>query len=290
MLDKVQLRPVEKYELKDLKDLLEPYLPENVAVHNVVSMMHAGLLPATKAFLPVPPSKPHVVILSYLEWQQSQPIQDHTYLFCCLESDLKLLEDCLRTLDWSKRMTFGAVPRSLWDTIEKISQEMGASYKLESHVEKLEYVWERGLALTWDGRIPDDLEIKPLSIEHAEIINDRWKYKGPNTLTRIKDIAKSACGFGIFNKTSDELVGWYVMHSHGSQGILHVTEPHRGRGLASLLVRWVSRRVAAAWGLLPYAIIDENNPASFTLFAKIGFRRLGSCQWIVCTPAAESAS
>ncbi|CAG0895028.1 unnamed protein product [Darwinula stevensoni] len=174
MVEKVQLRPVEKHELKDLNDLLEPYLPENVA-------------------------------------------------------------------------------------------EKGASYELESHVEKLEYVWERGLALKWDGRIPDDMEIKPLSIEHAEIINDRWKYK-------------------------DELVGWYVMHSHGSQGILHVTERHRGRGLASLLVRWVSRRVASAWGMLPYAIIDENNPASYTLFSKIGFRRLGSCQWIVCTPAAESTS
>ena len=32
MVGKVQLRPLERHELKSLQDLLEPYLPENVAV------------------------------------------------------------------------------------------------------------------------------------------------------------------------------------------------------------------------------------------------------------------
>ncbi|CAG0905097.1 unnamed protein product [Darwinula stevensoni] len=193
MVEEVQLREVERNELTDIRVFLEHYLPETVSAYNTLLMMKAGLLPFAKVLVPVDPNELRVVFLCY-----SQPVQEETYLFCCLESDMELLEKSLRALDWSKEITFSAAPRAFWSIIAKVAEEKNATYKMDVRVEHLSLTWDRNLALQWEERITDDYDIKILGIEHAEVVNDSWRYKGLHTLMKIKEWINLARGFGIF--------------------------------------------------------------------------------------------
>ncbi|CAG0887402.1 unnamed protein product [Darwinula stevensoni] len=237
--------------------------------YNIVVSMQKGLLPSSKALVPSLPRKPQVVFLSF------------TYVFFCLESNLELLEECLRTLNWSERITFAAVPREFWKTISRVAEEKRASCELSAQGEYGGFAWERGLALRWDGSLPDDVEIKKLRAEHAEMVNDTWRFKGPKTLARVHEKINLDRGF-------DELAGWYLLMSFGGQGMLYVREQHRRRGLAALLVAWVSRRVVSAYGLVPYVIVARDTPAPLELFSKMGFREFATCQWIFCSPGSAN--
>ncbi|CAG0901137.1 unnamed protein product [Darwinula stevensoni] len=181
MTEEVKLRVVERNELKGLQEHLQTYLPESVTAYNILVMMQAGLLPSTKALVPALPNDPNVVILSYPEWQR-YPVQEPTYIICCIGSDLELLEKCIKTLDWRERFTFSVLPHRYWDIVTKVGREKCASPLMEGPDAILELICDRHLALKWNERIPDDLEIKKLSVEHADLVsNDQMNGKHSKT-------------------------------------------------------------------------------------------------------------
>ena len=113
-------------------------------------------------------------------------------------------------------------------------------------------------------------ELKP---SHAEYIADFWPFwRNMPKLRKERFLSCISYGgsVGIFT-TSNELVSWAV-RSVESGGIHHLytLEEYRGRGLASAVVREMSRRVQDK-GEVPFTFISVGNDVSISLFQALGF-------------------
>ncbi|CAG0923251.1 unnamed protein product [Notodromas monacha] len=75
---------------------------------------------------------------------------------------------------------------------------------------------------------------------------------------------------GVIHEPSQQLVGWFLMQETGCQGILHVTEEHRGKGIAQVLVREMQETLLGL-NLEPVSVILDTNEPSYRLFRKSGY-------------------
>ena len=96
------------------------------------------------------------------------------------------------------------------------------------------------------------------------------------TLQTIVDEIVQLPSAGVFLKETDELVSWMTYHPPMSMGKLHTLDNHRKRGYASIVTRYLSKRLAQS-GLIPFVIIMPDNKPSQKLFESVGFRLLGVC-------------
>ena len=113
-------------------------------------------------------------------------------------------------------------------------------------------------------------ELKP---SHAEYIADFWPH-WRNVPKLQKERFHSAISLGgsvgIFT-TSNELVSWAVRSiESGEIHHLYTLEEYRGRGLASAVVREMSRRIQDK-GEVPFTYIKVGNDVSISLFQALGF-------------------
>lgn len=81
--------------------------------------------------------------------------------------------------------------------------------------------------------------------------------------------------------STGDLVAWYLVRADGIQGMLHVMEPHRGKGLASCLLKYMHTVKTKALGQHDFVIIVVNNEPSEKLYLKNGFLPTdGTVTWI----------
>ena len=75
-----------------------------------------------------------------------------------------------------------------------------------------------------------------------------------------------------------ELQGWVLRYPDGALGMLHVEEPHRGRGYAAALL---ARATAAleARGAPCFAYIVDGNVPSERLFRRQQWERVAHADW-----------
>ena len=89
---------------------------------------------------------------------------------------------------------------------------------------------------------------------------------------------------GIFLKSNDQLVTWMMCHPPNGMSRLLTLEPHRRKGYASLVTKYLTKRMAQS-GHFPYINIVAGNPVSRKFFESIGFRYLGAGHvWVTSPP------
>jgi len=79
---------------------------------------------------------------------------------------------------------------------------------------------------------------------------------------------------GVFLKENDQLVSWMVFHMPWGMGKLHTLEEHRKKGYASLVTKYLSKRMAQS-GYIPYVNIEVGNDTSCAFFESVGFKNCG---------------
>lgn len=77
---------------------------------------------------------------------------------------------------------------------------------------------------------------------------------------------------GVFLKATNELVSWAMYYPANGMSRVHTLVQYRGKGYASLVIRYLSKRVAQA-GYLPTANVVLKNEASHRLFRSMGFQQ-----------------
>ncbi|KAI9560840.1 hypothetical protein GHT06_011793 [Daphnia sinensis] len=115
--------------------------------------------------------------------------------------------------------------------------------------------------------------VKSLETCHAKIVYDHWPY---SACTKVEHICKEIellPSAGVFLKENDQLVSWMMCHPPNGMSRLHTLEDHRRRGYASLVTRYLTKRVAQS-GVVPFVNIVIGNTASCKFFDSMGFKHL----------------
>lgn len=121
--------------------------------------------------------------------------------------------------------------------------------------------------------MPDDVYVKSLEPCHADIVYEHWPVRKMSLVKLIAEEIDALPSAGVFLKATNELVSWITFHPNNGMSRLHTLEMYRGKGYASLVVRYVAKRLAQA-GIVPTANVGLGNQASQRVFESLGFQRL----------------
>lgn len=110
-------------------------------------------------------------------------------------------------------------------------------------------------------------------------VADEWTYATMDAEDYVKyliDNFPSVC----IRDDKGILVGWFLQHTFGTLGILHVKDAHRHRGLAKYMVRKLSEKILEN-NQYAYVNIPETNDVSRKLHERCGFRITGATSKII---------
>lgn len=133
--------------------------------------------------------------------------------------------------------------------------------------------------------------------EDAELINSKWPYSSATSLATILDCIRSrpsACIRKRNEEGEDEPIAWSLVRVEGQVGMTYTAEAFRGQGLAKRVVVQLCKKLlelrdpklrcstgdnhSTPW--TPYCYIDADNIASSSMFASLGFKKVGTFRWI----------
>ena len=114
----------------------------------------------------------------------------------------------------------------------------------------------------------------------AKRINDLWPHRFLQSEQYLASYIDANGGYGVFLKSSDQMVAWVIKHAFGHLAMLQTEEDHTRKGYASLVTKALSREIAEE-GHWPLGTILLENKNSVAMFEKLGFRNIGICSFLV---------
>jgi hypothetical protein len=112
------------------------------------------------------------------------------------------------------------------------------------------------------------MSVGPLSLEHAALVDSKWTYHAPHTLSIMQHIIACGNSYAVF--IDGQPVSWALRTAYGSIGMLHTLEDFRRRGYAAVAVRGLASKIIENGGV-PFCHIVEGNSSSLALFHSLGF-------------------
>ena len=128
--------------------------------------------------------------------------------------------------------------------------------------------------------VPEGYRVAPLKLEHIPYMADIWAQDlGQKSATDLHLAFMTSNivdrpSLGVFVNDVETPVAWCICYSKGSLGSLHVNDEHRGKKLARILIRLMTKKVVDAHGILPHGSVHLNNKASAGLLTSEGWTRL----------------
>lgn len=141
------------------------------------------------------------------------------------------------------------------------------------------YCLQKENALQTTISVPSDVYIKEISPDEAHIMDSVWPRKYPGSEERLKNLLEINEGYGVYHKSNDQLVSWITLSCLGQLSVLQTLEEHKKKGYASLITKYMCKKLAEK-GFHSFGSVNLGNRPSELLFEKLGFRKLGICQYI----------
>ncbi|XP_065167436.1 uncharacterized protein [Atheta coriaria] len=118
----------------------------------------------------------------------------------------------------------------------------------------------------------NDYYMDAVKAEDAEAINAIWPPRFNTSLEYIRTFITMNGGFGIYEKSTHELVSWVLINVLGQLGVLQTREGYFKNGFGAALTRKAARIIGKN-GDHPIGTIGSMNLASQGLFTKLGFEQ-----------------
>lgn len=128
-------------------------------------------------------------------------------------------------------------------------------------------------------RIPDEVYLDKLRDEHVDIINEVWPHKYPGSEEFIRCQILMTDGFGLFLKSTNELVSWVLTNEHYCPGSLQTLDEHKRKGYGTVLTKVLSKHLAKEYKVDILSGIVKGNTTSERLFTGIGFKPIFDVSW-----------
>jgi hypothetical protein len=129
-------------------------------------------------------------------------------------------------------------------------------------------------------RLPENFEIRPLTIAHIDEINREQPREGGDDLNYIRTAIENKDTLAIFEKSSDELIGWCLAMDFCSVGMGVVKSRVKRSGLGSFLLLTMSKRIARQ----KHADINWNvihgHPISHNWTRQLGAAKFDTFTWM----------
>uniref|UniRef100_A0A1B6E224 Glycine N-acyltransferase-like protein n=1 Tax=Clastoptera arizonana TaxID=38151 RepID=A0A1B6E224_9HEMI len=200
------------------------------------------------------------------------------------ENDLTKLKEILKetnVINWSQRVSFEATHEKLNPILKELAEEKNLKYDhYDYHQVWLPSMKAQNIKLE---NLSNNLELRNLEEQHADIVNNTWAYKRPGSLEFVQNSIVLNKGIGLFEKGCDSPMSWNTIQHFYGLGMLYTLEEYRKKGYASVVTLALSKDLADS-GIDPYACILHDNIPSLTTFDKLGFEKICVVHWGVFSP------
>jgi RimJ/RimL family protein N-acetyltransferase len=130
-------------------------------------------------------------------------------------------------------------------------------------------------------RIPEGTFVRKLEENDSKLCNGLWAYRSLTSEAFIRSLIQINGGYGLFNSITKELLSFAVINDHFATGMLTTVEPARGKKYGEFMAKLLTVKIAEDLDLIPTVYIDSKNVPSNNLYQKLGYERIGDCNWIV---------
>jgi len=126
--------------------------------------------------------------------------------------------------------------------------------------------------------------VAPLTLANLDTLCDNsWIYYQPQFRVEAAKMIQSNMSVGVFlnhpEKGEETLAAMVLQTEYGGIGLLTTLPEHRRKGLAALAMSHLIQDLVRK-GITPFGLNAAKNQASSSLFAKLGFKKVGLYQWI----------
>ncbi|XP_058122678.1 uncharacterized protein LOC131293568 [Anopheles ziemanni] len=287
------LRPATPAEIDQLVNIYEQLLPESVQfvslLQNIVRIKAAlqgtALEQASHRFrktIYVPNKTNPIKFATFLAIGMDKDI---FVMVNTLEQSPSELEDAIRKtsyIKWHLNPLFVVGgDNGIRESLYKVANERGLLNDIKMISDCKNYWMHREKAATLSYSVPDDVELKPLLVEHAKVIDDLWPHKYNESLRYYESVIQHNGGLGLFNKNDGQLVACVIKNDHDGIGHLYTLSEYNNRGYGTTLAKAMAKMIAAEHKQHVHAFIHPANNRSIKLFEKVGFVPVNQTQWFV---------
>lgn len=129
-------------------------------------------------------------------------------------------------------------------------------------------------------RCASDVYIKKLEPIAAKQINAVWPHRFVDSDKYLGGFIDVNGGYGVFLKSTNEMVAWVIKHAWGHLAMLQTEEEHKRKGYASLVIKALSKEIGEE-GHWPIATVLLQNEKATNTFKKLGFSNIGICHFVI---------
>jgi GNAT superfamily N-acetyltransferase len=205
--------------------------------------------------------------------------KDLTVFVASQDESLVELRECLmqtKLINWEKLPLFTAVNRRFHKMMYEIFEAKNVRVKIDNFCSS---IWmEKKKAASYDFTVPDNVEMKNLSVDDGKRINDVWPYRYPDSERFIKSLIRLNGGIGIYD--GGELVSWILKIECFGLGLLQTLDEHQGKGYARLLTRALSKQIADDDDEDVILFASYGRPKTVDLYIRYGFQHVCYTHWM----------
>lgn len=193
------------------------------------------------------------------------------------------LRTALKLLDWRngwRLSNFAERNRAdILSVVKELQLAIDYQYSFDFYVCPV----ERALQIRYE--VPEDVVLRPVSVDDAGLIDDLWPYRHPGSDVLVRTLIERNESVGAFDKASGELMGWCLIYLSQCHSIFQVRAEFARRGLGRLIAQKLAHDRALA-GKCSMVYVNAGNAVSRRIFEGEGFVKVGEAHWLRTEPVA----
>lgn len=205
--------------------------------------------------------------------------RNHTLFFSSLDESLDELRSCLirtRLINWTLLPMFVAVLRRFHKMSYEILEVKNIGVRIDNYCSTLWLPKEKARELV--VVVPEDVELRNISLKDGEKMNEVWLYKYPGSVNFINSLIKLNGGLGIYK--CDEILSWVLHIECFGIGLLQTLEEHQGKGYARILSKAIAKKISEDYDEDVILFASYGRPRTVDLYTRYGYRHISHTHWL----------
>lgn len=204
--------------------------------------------------------------------------KNYTVFVMSMEESLNELRECL---EQSKIIKWHQLPLCVasHERFNKLMYEIFEMKKLRVRFDnRCSTIWmDRVKASHFDYTVPNDVELKEVTISDYVMMNETWPYNYPGSESFIKSLIVLNGGLGVYR--NGELISWILQVESFGLGLLQTLEQHQGKGYARLLTRALTQLISKKYDEDVILFASHTKPKTVELYLRYGFQHVSYTHW-----------